>query len=162
LKPEALRGLSDLEDYVKHEDLTVINGLKEMPPKTGVRVVEDENHYRTGWLLSPEMEKQMLEEAMNGKQLVHKTQVDRKVCLTMEMLNHQMDVYKGLLMMAYPGYHGLGEYEPVRLLLEDKANWSNNGDMNEFLNEADASLWACNKELTVNKKFSDFFGKNEK
>jgi hypothetical protein len=57
LKPEALRGLADLEEYVKHEDLTVINGLKEMPPKTGVRVVEDENHYRTGWLLSPEMEK---------------------------------------------------------------------------------------------------------
>ena len=53
--------VADLEEYVKHEDLTVINGLKEMPPKTGVRVVEDENHYRTGWLLSPEMEKQMLE-----------------------------------------------------------------------------------------------------
>jgi hypothetical protein len=104
----------------------------------------------------------MLEESMNGKQLVHKTQVDRKVCLTMEMLNHQMDVFKGLLMMGYPGYHGLGEYEPVRLLLEDKANWSNNTDMQEFLQEDNASLWACNKELTVGKKFSDFFGKNEK
>jgi len=73
-----------------------------------------------------------------------------------------MDVYKGLLMMGYPGYHGLGEYEPVRLLLEDKANWTNNTDMQEFLDGDNASLWACNKELTVNKKFSDFFGKNEK
>jgi hypothetical protein len=52
---------------VKHEDLTVINGLKEMPPKTGCRMVEDENHYRTGWLLTEEMEKQYLEEAMKAK-----------------------------------------------------------------------------------------------
>jgi hypothetical protein len=41
IKPEALRGLEDLEGYVKAEDLTVINGLKEMPPKTGVREIVD-------------------------------------------------------------------------------------------------------------------------
>ena len=73
LKPEELRGLSDLDDYVKHEDLTVIGGLKKMPPKTGVREVEDDQHYRTGWLLSEDMCKRMLEEAMNAKQMVHKT-----------------------------------------------------------------------------------------
>ena len=39
MKPEALRGLEDLDEYVKAEDLTVINGLKEMPPKTGVREI---------------------------------------------------------------------------------------------------------------------------
>ena len=32
LKPEALRGLSNPEEYVKHEDITTINALKEMPP----------------------------------------------------------------------------------------------------------------------------------
>ena len=61
MKPEALRGLDKLDDYVKAEDLTVINGLKEMPPKTGVREVEDPTNYRTGWLLSEEMCKQFLE-----------------------------------------------------------------------------------------------------
>ena len=55
LKPEALRGLTGLDDYVKHEDLTVINGLKEMPPKTGCREVEDETHFRTGWLVSEDL-----------------------------------------------------------------------------------------------------------
>ena len=74
IKPMALRGLTDLDNYVKHEDLTVINGLKEMPPKTGTRDVgEDEHNQRTGWLQSEEMCKQMLEEAMKGKQLIHKT-----------------------------------------------------------------------------------------
>ena len=45
-------------------------------------------------------------EAMKGKQLIHKTQIDRKVCLTFEAIEHQIDVFKGLVMMAYPGYHG--------------------------------------------------------
>jgi hypothetical protein len=55
LKPEALRGLSDLGDYIKAEDLTVINGLKDMPPKTGCREVFDEHHFRTGWVVSEEL-----------------------------------------------------------------------------------------------------------
>jgi len=55
MRPEALRGLDNLDDYVKAEDLTVINGLKEMPPRTGVREVVDETKYRTGWLVSEEL-----------------------------------------------------------------------------------------------------------
>ena len=37
LKPEGIRGLDNLDEYVKAEDLTVINGLKEMPPQVGTR-----------------------------------------------------------------------------------------------------------------------------
>lgn len=37
LKPEEIRGLKDLDEYVKNEDVTTINGLKKMPPKTGTR-----------------------------------------------------------------------------------------------------------------------------
>lgn len=119
MRPEELRGLEDLDDYVAAEDLTVINGLKKMPPRTGTRETRDENHYRTGWLVSEELSNQMLEEAMKGKQMIHKTQIDRKIPLTFEALNHQLDVFKGLCMMAYPGYHGLGEWEPIRVLLEE-------------------------------------------
>ena len=87
IKPVELRGLENLEEYVKAEDLTVINGLKEMPPKTGVREVVDPQHYRTGWLLSEEMCKQYLEESMKAKQMVHKTQIDRKEFTTEESIN---------------------------------------------------------------------------
>ena len=55
MRPEELRGLDNLDDYVAAEDLTVINGLKKMPPRTGVREVVDEHKYRTGWLVSEEM-----------------------------------------------------------------------------------------------------------
>ncbi len=87
MKPEALRGLTGLDDYVKNEDLTVINGLKEMPPKTGCREVFDEHHFRTGWLVSEELCKQILEECMKAKQMIHKTQVDRKITLSVKMLS---------------------------------------------------------------------------
>ena len=157
MRPEELRGLDDLDDYVKSEDLTVINGLKKMPPKTGVREVVDEHKYRTGWLVSEELCSQMLEEAMKGKQLIHKTQIDRKVNLTFEAIEHQLDVFKGLVMMAYPGYHGLGEWEPIRVLLEDPED-----DHQDVLDPAKVSLWVVSKELQPPKLFRDYFGANEK
>ena len=86
LKPEELRGLKDYDEYIKNEDLTTINGLKKMPPKTGVREILDDTYYRTGWVLAEDMAKQMLDEATKAKKLIYKDQVDRKVALTYKML----------------------------------------------------------------------------
>lgn len=62
LKCENLRGLeeSGYDGYVKSEDLTVINGLKMMPPVVGKRQVKDETNYRIGWALEEEMTQKML------------------------------------------------------------------------------------------------------
>lgn len=162
IKPEALRGLTGYEDYIKAEDLTVINGLKEMPPKTGVREVVDEHHFRTGWLVSEELCKQILEECMKAKQLIHKTQIDRKVALTMKMLTEQLDVFRGLVMMAYPGYYGLGDYEPIKVILENREEWDEKMNMSDDLAADNCTLWIVSKECQPNKLFSELFGKNEK
>ena len=77
--------------------------------------------------------------------------------LTFEAVEHQLDVFKGLVMMAYPGYHGLGEWEPIRVLLEDPED-----DHVDVLDPAKVSLWIVSKELQAPKLFSDYFGKNEK
>ena len=119
LKPEELRGLKHLDDYIKNEDITTMNGLKRMPPKTGVREIEDETHYRTGWLLSEDMQKNMLDQATKAKKLIFKDQVDKKVALSMAMLQEELDLIRGIMMIAYPGYHGLGEWEPIRVILEN-------------------------------------------
>jgi hypothetical protein len=160
IKPMALRGLENLEEYVRQEDLTVINGLKEMPPKTGCREVTDPHHYRTGWLLEEAMCKQYLEESMKCKQMVHKTQVDRKEFITEEMIKQEMDIIKGLIMMGYPGYHGLGDYEPIRCLLEGEADFD--PKMTDWLDLDKTTIWVVSKELMPPKLFSDYFGKNEK
>lgn len=65
LKPEGLRGLNEdgYEEYLKGEDITVTDGLKQMPPQVGTRFVKDDSHYRTGWLLSEDMTQKMLDQA---------------------------------------------------------------------------------------------------
>ena len=127
-----------------------------MPPRVGVREVVDEHKYRTGWVVSEELTNQILEEVMKGKQIIHKTQIDRKVNLTMEAMEHTMDVFKGLVMMAYPGYHGLGEWETIRVLLEEE------DEHQDLLDHTKTSLWIVSKELQAPKLFRDYFGANEK
>lgn len=162
MKPEALRGLQNLDDYVKHEDLTVINGLKEMPPKTGCREVVDETHYRTGWLVSEELCSQILEEVMRGKQMIHKTQVDKKVALTMEAMQQVLDNFRGLTMMAYPGYHGLGDWEPIKVVLENREEFDEKMNLTDDLAVDNTTIWIVSKECNNNKYFHEMFGKNEK
>jgi len=122
LKPEGLRGLDEknYEEYLKGEDITVTDGLKQMPPKVGDRFVPDESHYRTGFLISEEMSAKMLEQATTMKKAVHKDLVASKQKMELAPMQEHVDITRGLMMMAYPGFHGLGEWEPVWVLLENK------------------------------------------
>ena len=147
MKPEELRGLKDYDDYVKNEDITTINGLKKMPPRVGVREVIDDTHYRTGWLLGEEMSKMMLDEAMKTKMIIHVSKVDQKVCLTKQMMTDQLDIIRGLTMMAYPAYHGLGEWEPIKVILENREEFEDKIDLSDDLWADKSSLWICGKEL---------------
>jgi len=164
LKPEGLRGLDEVgyDEYLKSEDITVTDGLKMMPPKVGVRFVKDEHHYRTGWLLAEDMTQKMLDQAMTMKQLIHKTSVDQKRMLTKEMLWEQIDLVRGLCMMAYPGFHGLGDWEPIWVILENKDDQDEKMDHSDDLDPAATTLWAVNKELQRGKTLADIFGPNEK
>lgn len=66
------------------------------------------------------------------------------------------------MMMAYPGFHGLGEWEPIWTILENKEHFDEKYDATDDLGYDNVTLWACNKELTKGKTFADHFGKNEK
>jgi len=91
-----------------------------MPPKVGDRFVPDESHYRTGFLISEEMSAKMLEQATTMKKAVHKDLVASKQKMELAPMQEHVDITRGLMMMAYPGFHGLGEWEPVWVLLENK------------------------------------------
>jgi hypothetical protein len=149
LKSEGLRGLSEntYDDYLKNDDITVRDGLKLMPPVVGEKKVEDEHHFRTGWVLADEMTQKMKDQSMSMKKIIHKSSVDEKRYLTKELLLEQIDLVRGLMMMAYPGFHGLGEWEPIWVILE------NNEQHDEKLMNSDdlpldkTTLWCVNKEL---------------
>lgn len=164
LKPEGLRGLDEknYEEYLKGEDITVTDGLKAMPPKVGVRFLMDDSHYRTGWLISEEMSAKMLEQATAMKKLVHKDLVAAKQKMELAPMQEQVDITRGLMMMAYPGFHGLGDWEPVWVLLENNEEFDANLHNSDDLTVDDTVLWIVNKEMQLGKTFAHYFGKNEK
>lgn len=55
----------------------------------------------------------MLEIAANAKKVIHVNKVEQKKTLMKEELLEQIDLVRGTIMMFYPAYHGLGEWEPV-------------------------------------------------
>mgnify|MGYP000323605676 CR=1 FL=1 len=65
-------------------------------------------------------------------------------------------------MMAYPAYHGLGEWEPIKVILENREEFDDKTDLTDDLSTDNITLWICSKELHKGKKLSDYFGKNEK
>jgi hypothetical protein len=108
--------------------------------------VKDDTNYRTGWVVSEDLCKHILSEAMKAKQLIHKTQVDRKECLTIAAMQLVLDTFKGLTMMAYPGYHGLGEWEPIKVILENREQWDEKMNMSDDLGVDNCTLWIVSKE----------------
>jgi len=149
LKSEGLRGLDEAtyDEYLKNEDLTVRDGLKIMPPTVGERKVADESHYRTGWLISEEMSQKMLDHSMEMKKVIHKSSVDQKRFLAKEQLTELIDICRGIMMMCYPGFHGLGEWEPIWVILENKEEFDDKMNLSDDLKVDNTVLWCVNKEL---------------
>jgi len=71
-------------------------------------------------------------------------------------------VIRGITMMAYPGYYGLGEWEPIRVILENGEEFDEKMDLTDDLYPDNTTIWIVGKELQRGKVLSDYFGKNEK
>ena len=64
--------------------------------------------------------------------------------------------------MAYPGFHGLGKWEPIWVILENQEEFDEKMNLTDDLAPDNCVLWCVNKELQFGKTLSDYFGKNEK
>jgi len=157
LRPEELIGVPKSE-FSKDEP-AIKAGLAKMPPRIGPREVEDKQNQRTGWLLDEENTKMMLTHITNAKQVIHKDQVTKKIPLTEKAILDAIDTLKGVIMITYPAYHGLGAWEPAKVILENDKILEKDEDM--FIEEK-AVLWYAGKEMQKSKKLMDYLGKNEK
>lgn len=63
------------------------------------------------------------------------------------MLSEQLDLVRGIMMMAYPGFHGLGDFEPIWVILENNEEHDPKMDLTDDLDPKGTTLWAVNKEL---------------
>lgn len=86
----------------------------------GQRYNEDKTGYRIGVILSEELTNMMISEAQKAKKYISKEQVTLKIALTRKGLQDCLDNLRGAVMITYPGYYGLPDYEPARQVLENK------------------------------------------
>lgn len=49
------------------------------------------------------------------------------------MILNELDTIKGLTMMAYPAYHGLGDWEPVKVIMENREEFDEKMDLSDDL-----------------------------
>jgi hypothetical protein len=78
------------------------------------------------------------------------------------MITNELDIIRGLVMMAYPAYHGLGDWEPIKVILENREEFDDKTDLTDDLSADNSTIWIVGKELQKGKLLSDYFGKNEK
>jgi len=113
--------------------------------------------------VSEELEKVLSNQVEEAKKAISKDKVDQKSPLTIKELREAMDCLRGAVMIAYPAYHGLPDWEPVKMVLENKFDWASfPQDIYDYLGDKETTMWWAGKELLRGKILSDYTGKNEK
>mmetsp|Transcript_10750 Transcript_10750/g.34172 ORF Transcript_10750/g.34172 Transcript_10750/m.34172 type:complete len:287 (+) Transcript_10750:28-888(+) len=141
-------------------------GLDEVKEKAG-EAIEKGPHYkadplgqRTGNACAPELAEIVKRTCEEAKACIHKDQVARRVALSVEMLQERIDNIHGAVKIAYP--MGLPEWDVVRQMLEDKADFDGTSAGQEMLDADTAQLWWAGKEFFRDQTVGDRAGRNEK
>jgi hypothetical protein len=66
-------------------------------------------------------------------------------------MQDQLDIIRGLVMMAYPAYHGLGEWEPIKVILENREEFDEKMSLDDDLFPESSVMWIVAKELQKGK-----------
>lgn len=124
-----------------------------------------------------ELAKILKDEVMKAKEYISKLQIEKNVCMEKKKLFEILELLRGAVMIAYPGYHGLPYWEPVVEMLENKINylavfpdcevlpfWLEGDGLSwrQWVEKEEATLWWAGKELMKGKFLRDYIGKNEK
>ena len=163
LRPEAVRGLTTPETYEPaFESLRPDEKECFSISFPGVTKVTDPTGYRTGLVPSKESVVKLNEVCDSAKKLVSNDNPELKKIMVTGDLKEVFMLFKGAVMIAYPGYYGLPDWDPVLLILEDKMNFPSQYPDCEFIDEKKATLWWAKKELLPNQTLATYVGKNEK
>ena len=77
----------------------------------------------------------MLEECRKAKNVLLADRVKDKSITTEEQLKEVINNIRGAIMISYPAYHGLPDYEATKVILEEKIdfNFHKHNDYDVFL-----------------------------
>ena len=94
----------------------------KMPDRIGTRYNEDKNNMRTGWILEENTTDNILKAVEEAKEYISRKRTEEKKITAIHELMNLLDLLKAGVMICYPGYHGLPEWEPCMNILEDKVD----------------------------------------
>jgi hypothetical protein len=152
LRPEETRGISD-----------EIGKVSELDPNAyGTPTNPDEHGYRTGCPPPPEVSDVLHRTAEEAEAAVSVALVAQKRCLDAKVCQEHIDNMQGAVMIAYPAYHRLPVYDPVRMELEDKEELDGHSEMQDVLDAFQTNLWWAGKELRLDQTLEQYVGRNEK
>jgi hypothetical protein len=152
LRPEETRGISD-----------EIGKVSELDPNAyGQPTNPDDHGYRTGCPPPQEVADVLHRTAEEADAAVSATLVAQRRCLTAKVCQEHIDNMRGAVMIAYPAYHRLPVYDPVRLELEDKEELDGHSELQDVLDPYQTNLWWAGKELRLDQTLEQYVGRNEK
>lgn len=152
MRPEETRGLSD--ETAKCTELDV-NAY-------GTPTNPDPHGYRTGCPPPQATADVMLRTAEDQLAAVSHKLVEQKRCVDLATVQTALDMLKGAVMIAYPAFHRLPWYDPVRMECENKEELDGRSDLQDILDAEDSIIWWAGKELQAGKFLHEYLGKNEK
>lgn len=150
MRPEETRGLTDDTNF----PLDVNAYGKPTNP--------DDYGYRTGCPPPNEVGEVLIRTADESDVAVNHNLVPQRRTLRKDVCQECIDQMRGAVMIAYPAYHKLPVYDPVRLELENNEELDGRSELQDVLESGDAVMWFAGKEMQASKQMSDYVGKNEK
>lgn len=122
LKPEGLRGLKETEDMEPDIEDKFKVPKPKMPEQIGTRYNDDKSGQRTGWILEEDVTNTILNGVKEAKEYISPKRTESKQLTTVKELLDLIEMLRAGVMIGYPGYYGLPEWEPCRVFLEDKSD----------------------------------------
>ncbi|XP_071449338.1 cilia- and flagella-associated protein 298 isoform X2 [Hetaerina americana] len=155
--PPNMQGLTD--EQVSELKLVDEWGEKCIPSGGFTQVVDPVGR-RNGKKPNEKMQDVLNKTIEEAKAMLSKKQVERGVCLTLQMVQEALDLLRGATMIVYP--MGLPPHDPIRLEFENAEDLAGTHYSLEVIEISMAQLWFSGKEMLPDKKLKDYVGKNEK
>jgi hypothetical protein len=120
---------------------------------------EDPTGIRTGNGPGPQFADTLERVAQDAEAILDKAMAQRKIAITVGMLQEKLDNIRGAVMMAYP--MGLPEWDSIRCCIEgQEMDGTAAGQM--VMDPDTAELWVASRNFDRNQTIADRLGRNEK
>lgn len=156
MRPQDKQGIDEVHD--RYEGAGA--GAGAAAGERGEFYTPDPTGQRSGNGPGPQLAATLVRVCEDAESMLRKDLVDRKIALSMGVLQEKLDNIRGAVIMAYP--MGLPEFDPVRLSIEGLDGLDGTPAGMDVIDEATSELWAAGREFVRGQLVSDRVGRNEK